>query len=357
MVTHRMNRRELLLLGAASIARAGEVGLPLSQISQERRRELADNPHGLSAEQLNAYIPEIERVSIDNSLSSAAPSDELRLIAWNMERGRAWREGVELIREHPALRDPDVIFLGEMDLGMARSANEHTTAEMARALGMNYAYGVEFLELTGGEEEERRLYPGENTWGYHGNAILSKRPLEGARIVRFPGIEKWYGHYQNRLGGRMALVATMVVGMGAGMRPRLVTLVSAHLESGREAYDIGKRRSEMDLLLAELEGYGTVLLGGDLNTIPTDPLFDAMRAKGFQVEELNDLASGTAQEIGPGGEIVMRDYHIDYLCARGVEAVDGSPAVVPAAWRGKFLADHALVAATVRLAENPPYLG
>ena len=58
-------------------------------------------------------------------------------------------------RRLPALRDPDLIFLGEMDLGMARSANKHTTREMAAALKMNYAYGVEFLEFTGGEAEER----------------------------------------------------------------------------------------------------------------------------------------------------------------------------------------------------------
>src|SRR5690606_4766031 len=104
-------------------------------------------------------------------------------------------------------------------------------------------------------------------------------------IVRFPGVEKWYGHDQQRLGGRMALVATIAVGTGTrtgtAMRPRFVTLVSVHLESGREAYDIQKRRSEMDRLLAELEGHETVLLGGDLNTIPADPLFDAMRATGF----------------------------------------------------------------------------
>ena len=86
---------------------------------------------------------------------------------------------------------------------------------------MNYAYGVEFLELTGGELEERKLYPGANEWGYHGNAILSRYPLRDVRMLRFPGIEKWYDgrraptkaeQVQKRLGGRMALFATVNAG-------------------------------------------------------------------------------------------------------------------------------------------------
>ena len=134
-----------------------------------------------------------------------------------MERGRHWEGGARLIRETEALRDPDILLLGEMDLGMARSGNAHTTRALATALGMNYAYGVEFLELTGGELEERKLYPGENEWGYHGNAILSRYPLRNVRMLRFPGIEKWYEgkganeseKVQKRLGGRMALFATV----------------------------------------------------------------------------------------------------------------------------------------------------
>lgn len=119
----------------------------LEKISVARRQELARNAEGFSVEQLQARIPEVNQVEVDNSISQSPELSELRLTAWNMLRGRHWREGAEFLREHPLLRGPDVLFLSEMDLGMARSGNEHTVRELALALGMNYAYGVEFLEL------------------------------------------------------------------------------------------------------------------------------------------------------------------------------------------------------------------
>ena len=77
-------------------------------------------------------IPEIDEVEVWNGASRARPRKTLRLVAWNMERGRHWKDGARLIRETEALRDPDLILMGEMDLGMARSANVHTTRKWPR---------------------------------------------------------------------------------------------------------------------------------------------------------------------------------------------------------------------------------
>ncbi|MEK7792908.1 MAG: hypothetical protein AAB353_00185, partial [Candidatus Hydrogenedentota bacterium] len=128
----------------------------LRKVSQERRDRFAENSDGVTPRELNALLPEITEIELRND-SATPPHGErnLRIAAWNMERGRFWEDGAKLIREQPALRDAGVILLGEMDLGMARSENVHTTRNMADALGMNYAYAVEFLELTGGDKEER----------------------------------------------------------------------------------------------------------------------------------------------------------------------------------------------------------
>ncbi len=197
----------------------------LDKISATRRKTLAANPDGLTAAELTLLIPEIEEVEVDNSIAHAPNPDRLRLIAWNMLRGRHWRKGAEFLRQHSSVRHADILFLSEMDLGMARSANEHTVRELALALDMNYAYGVEFLELGGGDAEERSLCGGDNEWGFHGNAILARWPLLNARIVRFPGIEKWYGSDQMRLGGRMALLAEISWRSGDAV-------VATHLENG-----------------------------------------------------------------------------------------------------------------------------
>jgi endonuclease/exonuclease/phosphatase family metal-dependent hydrolase len=338
-------------LGQAPAQTAGRAKLTsrtvreLRRVSQERRDRLAANPEKTAPAELNRLIPEIDDIEVLNTSSNAKPGKTLRVIAWNTERGRYWREGVQLINETPALRDPDLILLGEMDLGMARSGNVHTTREMAAALKMNYAYGVEFLEFTGGEPQEREQYPGANEWGYHGNAILSRFPLRDVKMLRFPGIAKWYGDYQKRLGGRMALLAK-VPGM---------TVVATHLESARE--DSAARKAETDLLLEEVRRYAgrsPILLGGDLNAVPEEPMFDAVRKFGFEVEGSNDLAGGTMQHV-VDGKFQMEKYHIDYVLVKDLRVVhdDTSPKIVPAAYpagdTGKLLADHAIVTAKIEL--------
>lgn len=328
----------------------------LRRISLERRAALERNAEGRTVGALQRLIPEIDEVEVWNGATPARPGKTLRVVAWNMERGRHWEGGVRLIRETEALRDPDILLMGEMDLGMARSGNAHTTRAMANGLGMNYAYGVEFLELTGGEIEERKLYPGENEWGYHGNAILSRYPLRNVRMLRFPGIEKWYEgkraneseKVQRRLGGRMALFATVSLG-------RDVTVVTTHLESS--AKDSAKRTAETRMLLDALRAYAKntpVILGGDLNGTPDEAMFEAVRAAGFNPEESNELSVGTLQRV-EDGKVAILENHLDYVLVRGLPVVrdSTSPKVVAAAYppgpTGAMLGDHAIVTAKVEL--------
>ena len=46
-----------------------------------------------------------------------------------------------------SLREADVIVLNEVDLGMKRTDYRDVAAELANAFGMNYAFGVEFVEV------------------------------------------------------------------------------------------------------------------------------------------------------------------------------------------------------------------
>lgn len=322
----------------------------IPEVSADRVRRLAENPDGLSVGELNASLPELDAIEIDNSIASGNGGDadrDLVVVAWNIERGRHWRGAAALVRAHPALRDADVLLLSEMDDGMARSGNEHTTRELALALGMNYAFGVEFLELTGGEPEERGA--GENARGFHGNAILTNRFLRKPRLTRFPGVERWYGQAdsgQRRLGGRMALAAEIEV---AG---RPVLFVSTHLESGLAAG--AARERETRLVLDELRatgGDGPIVLGGDLNAPPSSRPLGMLREFGFEVDPFNDPAKPTLQRVREG-RVELYGPRIDYVVARGFDPVAGEPPVVVPSIDprdGSSLGDHAAVVARLRL--------
>ncbi len=365
-----MNRRTFLLTTGAAILGQGLSGCnilmksrffsdkpqkftkvvdQLNWIDDHRRKNLSQKDNDKTASDLNKLIPEINEIELLNSYSSR-PNDYLRIVVWNTERGRGWREGVQLIASNPALHDPDIILLGEMDLGMARSYNEHTTKEFAAALKMNYGYGVEFLELTKGEAEEREKYPGENEWGYHGNAILSKYPLTNLRMIRFPGIEIWYNHFQKRLGGRMALFADIMI------NGRTVTFISTHLES--TGNDKRLRQSQMNMILNEVKKNCRgvpIVIGGDFNATPDEPLFGDLKNEGFLIEDCNEIGKPTQQQF-KDGRVSLVKKQIDYIIIKDLQIIkdDTSPKIIPAVFTKKnqttMLSDHAIVTVKVHSA-------
>ena len=81
--------------------------------------------------------------------------------------------------------------------------------------GCGYAYAVEYLELGLGDAEERRSIEGDsNEVGYHGNAILSRAPLERPALLRLEASGGWFDGQrgEQRIGGRMAVLATVAMG-------------------------------------------------------------------------------------------------------------------------------------------------
>jgi endonuclease/exonuclease/phosphatase family metal-dependent hydrolase len=319
-----------------TLHRSRRVVSKLRKIASIRRLELAAQADSDPYE-LNRLIPQIDEIEVRNGISEAPVGNSLRVTAWNLRRGRYWKQAAEILRRTPLL-GTDVLLATEMDLGMARSGNQHIARKLALELRMNYAYGVEFLELTKGEPEERDC-PGENVWGYHGNAILSRYRLESVSMLRFPGIEKWFGDYpqpyQQRLGGRMALFAKIAVG------GRSLLLASVHLETGKNAVKIRKRQAK--LLIENIGEYSPAVLGGDFNATPDEPAIRYMRAANFRVEECNQLSIPTRESLNSSSG------HIDYVCARGLYPVHDitSPKVVASDDRsttgGILVSDHSAV--------------
>jgi len=146
--------------------------------------------NGGKGNKLTQDIPNLDHAEVDNSIApreacKIGNSTTIKVVDWNTERGTYWAEFAEMIEAIPDLEKPTVLVLNEMDIGMARSGNVHTARKLAFRLGMNYAWGLEFVELTNGNAREQNDTLGmKNAMGLHGNAILSSCPIFDPILVR-----------------------------------------------------------------------------------------------------------------------------------------------------------------------------
>lgn len=301
-----------------------------------------DDAHDLFA----AQVPALAAIEHRPAPVERPVPPRLRVAAWNAERLKYHAPSAAL------LRGADVVLLTEADIGMARSGNRHTVRDLAEALGMGWAYGVEFVELGLGDARESLWHADEdNRVGLHGNAILSRHKLLDPAIIPLDPGGTWFAGRsgnQRRLGGRMAVAARLDA-------PQPLWLVAAHLESHSDAADRGRQGERLVAAIDRLVPAGAgVVLGGDFNTTEVagaldapdavEPLFAVLRDAGFDWRRCN--AAGPTQRTRPDGTPVAPFAKLDWLFTRGVEAE--APETIPAVdAAGAAISDHDLVAATV----------
>ncbi|MCX5571057.1 endonuclease/exonuclease/phosphatase family protein [Kaistia nematophila] len=296
-------------------------------------------------------LPAFNAVEIRGPAPVLRPDGPLRIAAWNAERLKYQKPSADLV----AGVAPDVLLLSETDLGMARAGNRHTAGDLAAALGMGYAYGVEFLELGLGDDRERAWHAGEtNAAGFHGNALLSRLPFGDVALIRLDDGAVWWldaKDGEHRLGWRMAIAARVEAEQGP------FWAVVVHLESKSDAAD---RARQMIRLLQAVDGLAQglpVVIGGDLNTnalmghSPADwlagpqkheLLFAVMAEAGFDWQDGN-TADATLR-MRPDGTPLPPYCRIDWLLSRGLDASNAR--TVPALDKaGNAISDHDLVVA------------
>jgi len=279
-----------------------------------------------------------------------APSGRVRVVVWNVERGRAPDRWAEI----DAVRAADILLLSEIDDGMARSGNLDISAELAQRLGMHYAFAPNYFEFTRGTRAERLATRGQtNLRALHGNAILSRWPLRDVRRIPLPVQFDWFRHYERRIGTRVALRATI----DNPVKP--LTLAVAHLEAFATP---AQRAHQMRVLLGGLDDAPRAIVGGDFNTLGVapswsgairllgqrardvhrfthsiaehEPLFEEARRAGFSWKDLNlPKATWRWHRFSPSSLRVR----LDWVFGRQVNAEPGSPAVVSPQPR---LSDH-----------------
>lgn len=265
----------------------------------------------------------------------------LRVVQWNIERGlefdavrfafsdpkkfnalmedkgsKASEEDRAKIREQIAiLQQADLLVLNEVDWGVNRTLFRNVADELATDLNMNYAYGVEFVEvdpITMGLDQQVVVHEVEEAYaephddraamlehvkevmkpdperykGMHGTAILSRYKLENVRLMPFliqghdwykdekkhSAVTKAEGKVsaavfkeqlvrQVRRGGRMMLMADIA---DPDLPSGRVTVVATHLE------DVASpeiRRKQLQEMLDKIDQIDhPVILAGDMNT-------------------------------------------------------------------------------------------
>ena len=207
-------------------------------------------------------------------------------------------------QEIEVLQAADVWILGEVDWGVKRTEYREVIRELGDALHMNWAYGVEFIEVDSKqlgtdtfddkEDEQARQQlleqfrvDKDRVRALHGNAVLSRYPIREARLVPFKAGYDWFKEtkitalekakrkaailigedllQEVRRGGRTTLFVDLDVPEVSGER---LTIASTHLENRAKPK---VRRQQMEELLDQVrDAHNPVVVAGDLNTTGSD---------------------------------------------------------------------------------------
>jgi len=277
----------------------------------------------------------------------------LRITLFNA-RGGIYLEGIGDCFSRPPLSQSSLVLLCESDWGTKRSGEREVAAELARRLNMSFAYVPEFgIPQADGTHKS-----------FLGNAILSAVPLTEVRAVALPRPlpERRNPLMRYRVGLNTGLITS------ARFRHQDITVGVLHLASH---CDPQARDQQMATYLAPFPQAGPAIIGGDLNTTttvlqsrrdilrtfaqvflrpsrfhrpqPYEPLFRRLSAAGLRVDDVNVVGKPTFTFT----RVIPPRYRpkLDWFAVRGLKAVPGSAAVLPAR-RSLFssrLSDHDFV--------------
>ena len=160
------------------------------------------------------------------------PDAILQVVSFNLKFAEKVDEAIAMFRETPALREPDILALQEMDA--------EGTERIARALRMNSVFFPGAIHPKTGRD--------------FGNALLSPWPLEEARKLILPGESRFTGLK------RTATVATVRVG------ERSIRAYSVHLETPLHLGGKGRKAQVQAIVDDARSSPDPVVVAGDFNS-------------------------------------------------------------------------------------------
>jgi endonuclease/exonuclease/phosphatase family metal-dependent hydrolase len=218
------------------------------------------------------------------------------------KRRHGTRARAELLRQRERLATADVIFLQEMDIGVSRSGYVDAARTLAKALGMNYAYAVQAIEVdpvmlglepvSVDRDGTKHFLPVDKARykGGFGSAVLSRYPIVNARVVPLKQVYDWHGderkiadpvEHGRRIGSKIAFDSEIRRELKVGGRcffrvdiavPQVpggvVTLVNNHLEI--KTTPKGREEQMVEILGRIKNVQHPIIMAGDHNSAPED---------------------------------------------------------------------------------------
>lgn len=269
----------------------------------------------------------------------------ITVASWNLERCYAVEPSAALLMRERA----DIALLSEVDNGMARTGQRHTSRDLAASLGMAYAFGVEFLELELGSPTELEFCRDPfNRHGFHGNAVLARTALQTPVVIRLEAHGHWFRPESpaHRIGTRCAILSVVQSTTGP------LAIVSVHLEN---AAGTDYRETEICTLLNAIDslvGDMPAIIGGDLNTgLATDGDYEQetlfAHAYGRGYERHGGPLDQTTTRASRVSRSPRRAWKLDWFLTRGLR-VGESRIVASLAPDGEVLSDHEMIVATLK---------
>ena len=336
----------------------------MDAIPYEERLRLSDGVPALGQRAVMAKIPAYSEVPLVNAYPAPdAHPETIRAIVFNMERGQTLDETCDFVCDCPGFQNVDIILANELDNGNVRSGCRDVAQAISERIGMNYCFGLEFIELVNPDDVK----------GYHGNAIFSRWPIKWAKTLYLPEEYNWYYDRQKRIGCRLAILAMIEVD------GRDVGAVCVHLENRT---DSDGRARQTKAILDEIERVFPkgcpIIMGGDFNTNTFDgdsvaeflPLYEAQKAGepmrdvaqyertlplveeyGYDYRSFNlDKVTTRRKPMRDGGDLELQ---LDWLFVRGMQCAArgvistkqgemewAKPGSALAAFEGRQLSDH-----------------
>ncbi|MGW4410276.1 endonuclease/exonuclease/phosphatase family protein [Nonomuraea sp. NPDC004702] len=247
----------------------------------------------------------------------AKQGDTFTLIAYNIRMGYGLdgRLSLDKIGAWAAAQKPDVVLLSEVDRGWLLNGGHDDLARIARRLGMRYHFAP----------------AADQVWG---DALLTNLPVKQVHSHPLGAHDYPTGAQAQtvvlEVGGREVGIVNTHLQAPEGQAPEVAAIARA-LAAGRDADEAGRGAAG-----AGEQVRRPVILAGDLNTRPTDPAMEVLKAAGLS----DPLTAFGDPPTSPADAPKERIDHV--LLTKGLTAISAQAPRLP-------YSDHLPVLTTLRL--------